>query len=92
MLRGGIRLWSLHITVKTSKDNFKNQATYPEGDHTVFKQEYWNHLTRKRPKGGKYFEIKENKYKELRIIIMLCGYGKQANNQGIFWPPLVNIL
>ena len=34
----------MHITDKTSKD------IYPMGDHTVFKQEYWDNPTRKRQK------------------------------------------
>ena len=33
-----------------SNDKFKKQATYPEGNHIVFKQEYWENPTRKRPK------------------------------------------
>ena len=37
-------------TDKTSKDKFKMLPTYPEGDHAVFKQEYWDHPIRKRPK------------------------------------------
>ena len=47
ILIGGLTLWSLHITDKTSKDKFKKQATYPKGDHIVFKQEYLDHQTRK---------------------------------------------
>ena len=36
--------------VALSNLKFKKQARYPEGDHTVFKQEYWDHPIRKRPK------------------------------------------
>ena len=43
----GLRFWSMHITDKTSKDELKKQATYPKGDHTDFKQEYWDHPIRK---------------------------------------------
>ena len=39
----------MYITDKTSKDKSKKQATYPKGDHTLSKQEYWDHPTRKRP-------------------------------------------
>ena len=38
-----LRLLSLYITDKTPKDKLKKQATYPDGDHKVFKQEYWDH-------------------------------------------------
>ena len=31
----GVWLWNLHIT-----DKFKQQATYPEGGHKEYKQEY----------------------------------------------------
>ena len=34
----------------TSKDKFKKQATYHEGDYTVFKHEYWDHPFRRWPK------------------------------------------
>jgi hypothetical protein len=37
LLKGYQRLWSLHITDKTSKDKFKKQATYLKGHSTVFK-------------------------------------------------------
>ena len=32
------------------QNKFKKQATYSVGDHTVFKQEYWDNPTRKSPK------------------------------------------
>jgi hypothetical protein len=32
ILKGDQRLWSLHITDKTSKDEVKKQAIYPKGD------------------------------------------------------------
>ena len=39
-----------HNKTENVTDKFKKQATYPEGDHTVFNQKYCDHPTRKGPK------------------------------------------
>ena len=60
------KLWSLHITDETSKDKIKKQATYPRGDLTVFKQEYWDTPIRKKT------EPLNNLKKILQTTKLLC--------------------
>jgi hypothetical protein len=65
ILKGDHRLKILHITDNTSKDTFKNHATYPKGKSTVFK---WAKLEPPNKKIAKWNELKYQKHNNNDVL------------------------